>query len=160
MSDPASQADDDAPRPALAGRRVLIVDDDEALRAAAFDILDPHGCEVVAVVSGSKALAVIAQRGACGAFDAMLASLRLPDMTGLELMRQLQAMDMPVPLGMLISFGYDSMALLAPARKMGLRELIYKPLIRRQVLDAIERLAAPPPGFVPFAAAVAQSTPP
>lgn len=157
MSAPASQPDDSALRPALAGRRVLIVDDEEDIRAAAFDILDPHGCEVVAVVNGSRALAVIAQRGACGAFDTMLVSLRLPDMTGVDLMRKLQATGTPIPLGMMVSFGYDVSALLVPARRMGLKVLIYKPLIRRQVLDAIERLAAPPPGVVPFSASVAGS---
>jgi CheY-like chemotaxis protein len=146
MSTAGSQCEIAEPRPALAGRRVLIVDGDESIRSSASALLARYGCEVVGVASGAEALTVVSERGASGAFDAILTALRLPDMSGVILMHKLQSLEMPVPLALMCSFGYDVDAILVPARRAGLRFTIYKPFVRKQLLDAVERLAVPPPG--------------
>jgi HAMP domain-containing protein/CheY-like chemotaxis protein/signal transduction histidine kinase len=66
-------------------KRLLVVEDDPAQQLSIEALLGHDDIEVVLVSTGSEALAAIGD----GAFDCMVLDLRLPDMTGFELLEQL-----------------------------------------------------------------------
>jgi len=72
---------------ALAGRRILVVDDEPLVRAALFRQLRAVGAEVTGAVDGSEGLArVRAER-----FDVVLLDLSMPGMPGTQVLSELAA---------------------------------------------------------------------
>lgn len=69
--------------------RILVVDDDAAIRETIAEVLGRQGFEVGRADSGEIALGMARE----GRFDLMLIDLRLPDMDGLEVMRRMREFD-------------------------------------------------------------------
>jgi CheY-like chemotaxis protein len=67
--------------------RVLIVEDDDDVRAATQDAMERRGYEVVAVSSGAEALSFMAQ----DVPSILLLDLHMDDMNGWEVLTQLRA---------------------------------------------------------------------
>jgi CheY-like chemotaxis protein len=67
-------------------KRLLVIEDNDRERASIVELLAHDDIEVDAVATGSDALAALRER----AFDCCVVDLRLPDMTGFELLEQLQ----------------------------------------------------------------------
>ena len=63
--------------------RVLVVDDEPAVREVLTDSLIAEGCEVVAAENGQAALALYDEHK--GEFDAVFTDIGMPDMSGWEL---------------------------------------------------------------------------
>lgn len=74
----------------LSGQRVLTVDDSRAIRAFLQEILVPHVASVVLAADGAETRAVF---GTGGSFDLVLLDLVLPDVDGLQLLRELRQLD-------------------------------------------------------------------
>jgi two-component system NtrC family sensor kinase len=79
----------DEPQPAKLGtkRRLLVVDDEAALRAAISTFFTSLGHTVDVAANGRDGVAL----AAASSYDAMLLDLRLPDMTGDEVLAELRA---------------------------------------------------------------------
>jgi DNA-binding response OmpR family regulator len=88
-----------------AGRRILIVDDDGALRQSLTEQLELHG-EFVAATCDTAARAIEMVEGE--RFDAILLDLGLPDMDGRELCRRLRHAGIQVPIVMLTGADSDA----------------------------------------------------
>jgi signal transduction histidine kinase len=71
------------------GQSVLVVDDDAVVRAAAVDMLDSEGYEVLASASGEEALTILRSSRAV---DLLLADVQMNPMSGIELLRQARAL--------------------------------------------------------------------
>ena len=69
-------------RPLLVGRRVLVVDADEACRSAAHALLERYRCIVETAHDGSEAQFMVRSLAADQHYDAIITDIRLPDMTG------------------------------------------------------------------------------
>lgn len=69
------------------GARILVVDDERAILRAVRTILPRHGFQVETVDSGRQAL----ERHVSGRPDLILLDLGLPDIDGLEIIRQIRA---------------------------------------------------------------------
>jgi len=69
------------------GKRLLIIEDDDRERESIVELLGHEDIEITAVGSGAEAL----ERLAAQRFDCCVVDLRLPDMTGFELLDKLQA---------------------------------------------------------------------
>ncbi len=128
-------------RPALKGKRILVVDSDETVLKSAHDLLDRHSCTVEAVRSGKEAF----QMARSHHYDAVLSDIRLPDMNGYECFCQLQEIDDRLPVILMTGFGYDAGHSIVKCRQRGLKAVLYKPFRREQLLTEVEKAVTPPP---------------
>jgi CheY-like chemotaxis protein len=131
-------------RPALRGRRVLVVDSDDAVRSAAHALLERYGCVVETAHDGAEAVCMVRNLGDDEGYQCIIADIRLPDMTGYELMVKLQDVLGMVPLVLMTGFGYDPGHSIVKARQAGLKLVLYKPFRLDQLLDGVEQAVALP----------------
>jgi DNA-binding NtrC family response regulator len=77
-----------------------------------------------------------------GNYDVILVDIRLPDMSGHELLLKLQPIMDPVPLVLMTGFGYDPGHSIVKARqaKLPLYGELCKPFRLDQLLDTVERI--------------------
>lgn len=128
-------------RPALAGRRILVVDSDEQVRAAAHALLEKSGCTVETARDGAEAASMV-RSGGGDAYDVIIADIRLPDMSGYQLLLRLKELIDPVPLVLMTGFGYDPGHSIVKARQAGIDLVLFKPFRIDQLLDTVEKAAA------------------
>ena len=125
-------------RPGLAGRRILVVDADDQVRSAAHSLLERYGCTVEAARDGAEAVSLV--RASAGeAYDVIFSDIRLPDMSGYDLLLKLRAIIDPVPLVLMTGFGYDPGHSIVKARQAGIQLVLYKPFRIDQLLDTVDR---------------------
>lgn len=127
-------------RPLLASRRILVVDDDASVRSAAHALLERYECAVETAHNGSEAMSMVLRTSALGAYDVVIADIRLPDMNGYDLMQQLIKIADAPSLVLMTGFGYDPGHSIVKARRAGLKEVLYKPFRLDQLLETVERV--------------------
>ncbi|MEX0687895.1 MAG: response regulator, partial [Pirellulales bacterium] len=127
-----------ARRPALEGRRILVVDSDDQVRAAAHALLERSGCTVETARDGGEAVSMVRAVGA-DAYDVIISDIRLPDMSGHQLLLRLQELLDPVPLVLMTGFGYDPGHSIVKARQAGIDLVLFKPFRVDQLLDTVEK---------------------
>ena len=130
-------------RPALHGRRLLVVDADENVRSAAHNLLERYGCVVETAHDGGEALYMV-RALTDGEYDVVISDIRLPDMTGYEFMLKLQEVMDPAPLVLMTGFGWDPGHSIVKARQAGLQTVLYKPFRLDQLLAAVELVVNTP----------------
>jgi two-component system, NtrC family, response regulator AtoC len=114
-------------------RRILIADDDGAIRNLLKDFLGGEGFETVEARSGKEVL----QTAGTAAPDLMLLDLRMPDWDGMEVMRRLKERDLGVPVILMTAYGTSSSAI--QAIQMGAFDYITKPFELEDVLLTVRR---------------------
>lgn len=127
-------------RPALKGKRILVVDSDETVLNSAHELLDKQHCIVEAVRSGEEAC----QMARSHHYDVVLADIRLPDMNGFDCFCQIQDIDDRLPIILMTGFGYDAGHVIVKSRQRGLKAVLYKPFRREQLLTEVEKAVTPP----------------
>jgi CheY-like chemotaxis protein/PAS domain-containing protein len=135
---PASAQVED--RPKLRGKRVLVVDADESVRSAAHTLLERYGCVVETAHDGEEAVIMVRSSLRDVAYDVIIADIRLPDMSGHQLMVRLKTLADPVPMILMTGFGYDPGHSIVKARQAGLhpKAILFKPFRLDQLLVGIE----------------------
>jgi CheY-like chemotaxis protein len=124
--------DDDVSEPSLR-RRVLVVEDDDALRSSVARVLSRAGFEVTAAATGAAAVAVA--RGLLP--DAAVIDVFLPDAGGLGVARALREACGPTPI-----LFVTGLALAAVREALAPAPVLFKPFTRRQLLASLRRIAA------------------
>ena len=114
----------------MASRRVLVVDDEENIGRSLRLILEREGYAVSTCVSVAEAKAQ-SQRP-----DAYLIDVRLPDGSGIDLVRWLKANDVDAP--MLMISGHGTIADAVEATRAGAFDFLEKPLSREKVLLSLK----------------------
>ncbi len=129
-------------REKLRGKRVLVVDGDETIRCAAHALLEPHDCVVETVQHGSEAESLFRHGLRDLNYDAVISGVKLPDMSGFDLMMRLQPMVQPVPMILTQEFGWDAGHTVVKCRQAGLHPsgTVIKPFKERQLLDTLETI--------------------
>ena len=123
----------------LEGRRILVVDADENVRASAHELLDRYQCFVETAHDGNEARSMVRNLGPGQQYDVIISDLRLPDMTAYELLMKLRELTDHVPLVLMSGFGWDKDHTQVKCGREGVKQVIYKPFIADQLLTAIER---------------------
>ncbi|MCL4402659.1 MAG: response regulator [Acidobacteria bacterium] len=112
----------------------LVVDDDEALRRRLCRAFQIRGWEAAAAADGPAALALARDTGP----DLAIVDLRLPEQSGLEIVRNLRAIDATMTIIMLT--GYGSIATALEAMRCGADHYLTKPVDVDQVLAAFQAI--------------------
>jgi CheY-like chemotaxis protein/GAF domain-containing protein len=121
-------------RPLLVGRRVLVVDQDETVRLAAHELLDRYHCIVETAHDGVEALGMIRNLGPDAQYDVIMAAVKLPDMTGYELLMKARELIDYVPLVLMSGFGWDAEHTIVKCRREGYRIVVCKEPFRLELL--------------------------
>jgi DNA-binding NtrC family response regulator len=116
--------------------KILIVDDEPAVRFGVRDFLEAHGYEVDEADTAAAAQTVFR----AGRPDVVLIDYRLPDGTALDLLGPFKGQDPEVPLIVLTAHG--SIDLAVQAVKEGAEHFLTKPLELPALLVILERLFA------------------
>ncbi len=134
--------DEGQARPTLRNRRILVADADESVRSAAHNLLERYGCIVETAHDGGEALSMVRNMTLEGNYDVIIVDIRLPDMSGYELLLKLQEIMDPVPLVLMTGFGYDPGHCIVKARqaRLPLYGELCKPFRLDQLLDTVERI--------------------
>jgi two-component system sensor histidine kinase/response regulator len=130
----------------LAGRRVLVVDDNATNREILSQQLRHWEMNVAAVENGARALAELRQHaGAPSAFDVAILDMKMPGMDGLTLARIVRADPAlePVKLVLLTSFGQRGHG--AEATRIGVSGYLTKPVDEADLHDCLAEVLAVAP---------------
>jgi two-component system, LuxR family, response regulator FixJ len=115
-----------------ANRVVHIIDDDEAVRHSLAFLLSSAGFAVRLYDSAGAFLAGLASvQGGC-----VITDVRMPDMTGIELLRKMKAQACGLPA--IVITGHGDVALAVEAMKAGAIDFIEKPFDEDAILSAVQ----------------------
>jgi CheY-like chemotaxis protein len=120
---------------------VLWIDDESAILNYVTHVLTRNGFDITAATTGSTGLA----HARTGRFDLIVLDLKMPDMSGLEVLRQLRAGDCQVPV--VIFTAYPSEESAHEAGRWGAVRYLKKPLVGDALMNALRAAAKVP--FVP-----------
>ncbi len=117
--------------------RILIVDDEEIVRASCRKLLQPHGYTVSEAEDAGSALKLMETTG----FDLVLSDLKLPDASGIELLKDIK--EVCPDTEVILITGYGTVSTAVEAMKLGAYDYIEKPFRPEELVSlagrAIER---------------------
>ena len=130
-----------------AGRRaVVVVDDDDRLRAVVRAVLEAEDFDVADAVDGPSALALLEgddwHEEAGGRPNVLVLDVMMPGMDGIEVCRQIDHRTTKV----LMLTAREDLATRDASAAAGADAFLAKPFSAVELLDAIERLSADEPG--------------
>ena len=130
--------------------RVLVVEDDDAVRSAVDRGLGVHGFDVSSVADAESAMEVVARRRP----DVMIVDIGLPGMSGVELCTRLRGLDVDTPI--LILSARDQVGDRVAGLQAGADDYVVKPFSLDEIaarLHALLRRARPTTGATSVLAA-------
>jgi signal transduction histidine kinase/ActR/RegA family two-component response regulator len=115
--------------------RILFVDDEKALVDIGVQLLEHLGYRVVARTSSIEALEAF--RAQHEKFDLVMTDQTMPNMTGEMLAKELLQIRPDIPI--VLCTGYSEVISEAQAKALGIRQLIMKPFVIREMSEAIRQ---------------------
>lgn len=104
--------------------RILIVDDEPAIRQSLSGVLEDEGYECYAVESGEECLLQLARES----YDIVLLDVWLPGMDGLETLQRIEEIPEPERPSVIIISGHGNIETAVKATKLGAFDFLEKPL--------------------------------
>jgi len=121
-----------------ASRKVLVVDDDPAVRKSIDRVLSSKGYAVITAENGEEALRKLNEEK----YDLVYTDISMPGISGLEVAEQVKARKPWTPVVIITGYGTD--AAQARAKAAGVSSFVHKPLSPEMIEDsARDALAAP-----------------
>lgn len=120
----------------LAGKKALVVDDEPELRKAIMFDLKRRGCETLEAGCGVEALKIVLAHP----IDIVLSDVRMPNGTGVDLLKQIRKLNPDVPI-VLLATGFADLTE-SEALSMGAHALFDKPIDRRKLYSLLENAFA------------------
>jgi putative nucleotidyltransferase with HDIG domain len=117
----------------LAADRILIVDDEEAIREVVTTLLEAQGYQCTAVGNGRQAQEHLGKNS----LDLVLSDMVMPEMDGLKLLEWVRARDPDVPVIMVTAMHDLSIAL--EAMRRGAYDYVLKPFEKDQLFVSVRR---------------------
>ena len=100
---------------------ILIADDDAAIRSLLTDLLESEGYHTATAKSGTEVM----RQARSEPPDLIILDLRMPDLTGIEIMRRLRDEGLSIPVLLITAYGTASTAI--QAIQLGAYDYIIKP---------------------------------
>lgn len=163
---------DAAVDPLLAGKRILVADDEPRMRQVIRDVLRVRGADVVVCEDGSSAIAILtgqtpptsagnagqhgpgAERhmptapsdapapGDASTFDLLISDIKMPDKTGYEIFAAARTINTNLPVILMTGFGYDPHHSIVRASQEGLSCVLFKPFQAERLLEEVHKALA------------------
>jgi PAS domain S-box-containing protein len=142
----AAETVEAAARPAAGSETILLVEDEEDVRALAREVLERQGYTVLEAADGAQALQVHEREGA--RIDLILTDVVMPRMSGRELVDRVRAVRPAMPV--LFMSGYTEDAILRHGVRDASILLLGKPFtpadLVRKIREVLDKPPAQPPG--------------
>lgn len=116
--------------------KVLVVDDAQFMRMKASKLLSSKGFEVVEASTGAEAVEAYKAESP----DAVLLDITMPDMDGLQALKEIKKLDPKANIAMVTAMGQQSIVM--EALKAGAKDFVVKPFDADRVMAAIEKIMA------------------
>jgi DNA-binding NtrC family response regulator len=113
--------------------KVLVVDDEIAMRFALQEVLEGRGYDVVVADSATQAI------GALDGVDVVVSDYSMPDMDGMQLLEKVRAVSSTLPLILVTAHGSERLAV--RALKQGVYDYLSKPFDNDELFYTVERAA-------------------
>ncbi|HMN96976.1 MAG TPA: response regulator [Phycisphaerales bacterium] len=131
---------DDSSDAVLAGRRVLVADDEAMIRQTILAILSKKGAIVDVCRDGLEAIERIrAAAEERRAYDLVVSDVRMPDRNGYEVFRASKDASPQTPVILMTGFGYDPHHSIVRSSQEGLHCFLFKPFQVSQLLDEVRK---------------------
>lgn len=112
---------------------ILLVDDDPLVRDCAARLLQEQGLRVISSSDGQEALDQLGNE----LVDVVLSDIKMPGLTGLELLEKIRARDPEIPV--LLMTGYADLEMAVAAIQGGVFDFILKPFNLPQLFHAVDK---------------------
>jgi CheY-like chemotaxis protein len=119
--------------PLLAGRKVLVIDDEQIIRETVRDVLVKFGCQVDTAREGGEAEALIKQQP----YELVLTDIRMPGKSGYEVFRLVRDTHPGCAVIFMTGFGYDPTHSIIRAEPEGLSAILFKPFKVDELLKEV-----------------------
>jgi PAS domain S-box-containing protein len=116
--------------------RILFVDDEEALVEMGEDILAELGYEVTSRTSSRQALSLIREEPS--RFDLVITDQTMPELTGIDLAREILSVRADIPI--IMCTGFSHMVDADKAKAAGIRAFAMKPLTKKEIAKTIRQV--------------------
>jgi two-component system nitrogen regulation response regulator NtrX len=116
----------------------LVIDDDDAVRETCVELLEARGHKTLAAASVREGLRLFSEHRPA----AVLLDLRLPDGTGIDVLREFQRQAPGTPV--VVISGHGSVAEAVEAMKVGATDFLEKPVSRDRLFQILDRILHPP----------------
>ena len=114
--------------------RILIIDDDSSVREMLTRALEEEGFEILVASDGEQGIDIFRDDGD---IDLVLTDLKMPGMSGIDVLDQVREIDPLTEVVVLTGFGVDEIAL--EAMKKGAYDYLQKPVNLRELLLTIDK---------------------
>ena len=118
--------------------KILVIEDDPTVGRFVQRGLEEHGANVDLVADGAEGL----ERGSRGEYDVIVLDLRLPSLTGIEVLRTLRDRGVGTPV--LVLTAQDAVDSKVQALRMGADDYVTKPFSFEELLARVEALGRRP----------------
>jgi two-component system nitrogen regulation response regulator NtrX len=115
----------------------LVIDDDEAVRKTCVEFLEARGHKTLSAASVGEGLRLFAQSRP----SVVLLDLKLPDGTGIDVLRELQRQAPGTPV--VVISGHGSVGEAVEAMRVGATDFLEKPVSRERLFRILDRILRP-----------------
>jgi two-component system, sensor histidine kinase SagS len=122
--------------PVLAGKRILVADDEPNIRQTIADLLTRFGCVIDTAKDGAEAIALLASRAP---YDLVLSDIKMPHKNGYEIFAAAKKLGHAPPVILMTGFGYDPAHSIVRASQEGLAAVLFKPFKVDQLMGEIRK---------------------
>ena len=116
---------------------IMLVDDEKESRASVAEFLQDIGYQVTEYANGSDAWAAFSH----DKFHLVLSDIKMPKMSGLELLRQIRSQPQNECVDVILFTGYGDLATSVEALRLGVYDYLLKPVNVRELASIINRLS-------------------
>jgi CheY-like chemotaxis protein len=122
-------------------KRILVIDDDEAVRKSFILALEDTGYQVETVESGEKGIEKLGDTG----YDLVFLDLKMPGLNGVQTLRKLRQMDPLVPVYIVTAFHKEFFKDLKLLSDDGIAfDLLRKPIGSDEIVQLTESISGRP----------------
>jgi len=109
--------------------KILVVDDEAPVRELFADLFKKEDCQSITCATGEQALEILKKE----AVDVVLLDIKLPGMSGLEVLKNIRDAHKDLPVVMITGFGFDE-DLIAKTKQFGCSGYIGKNMPVSQII--------------------------